>query len=829
MPSIVCRRAEQVLSPLPSRLALFWLLSVLFLQVGWPSMLFAESSLASDKAEQADSYPGLSELGPRLTQLVDFVEKADDRLAQAAEVAMVRQRFEQAVGQVDELKKKVAVLGDPETWYVDRLTQVNDQFRKLRKELAEIQGELTTRQQEIELIRSRHKEEVTFWQGWGAELKKQKVQVPEKSVRKVRQVLTRLGQAVKEASARVLKLQEQVSTAQQTVIAELDLFEVALDKIRQATFRKNAHSFISPEFYASFSPALLKEALRGLEAFFVIDWKYAQEFSWVFGLMVCCILLVGWVISHYRERFEATDEWQFVLRHPWAAGFFAAQVLFTPLLPAASPLLRFCLVLVGVSAVTILAAPLLENRRQARVLVLAAIVLMLTTAFRLIALPQSLYRVYIAVLALAAIPLLLHQVKTSLRERRADRGRFFRGLLRLGCLVLFISLAGQVSGYINFSFWLLEASFETGVVILFSHMAMRLGKGGIGFFCGRPEFQQNSFFRRYASEMEQKLERLLGFGVLFSATLRLLPVWRLFDSVGDAWETLTGFGITLGELDITLRMVILAAAAFYLSLQVSWLLQGLCETQVFYRKTVDRGVRDAIKKLIHYGIVLVGLLFALSSLGLGLQNFVVLLGAFGVGIGFGLQDIVNHFLSGLILLFERPIKVGDFIVVNEEWGTVTKIGLRSTVVETIDQAEIIVPNSQLIAEKVTNWTLSTRVARLVVPVGVAYGSDVTLVMQILTEVATGHPDAVADPAPSILFMEFGESSLNFEIRVFVRDISSRFGIRSEMLQQIDDRFREAGIEIPFPQRDLHLRSADGKLFESLSGVVRPRADEPNPS
>jgi len=459
-----------------------------------PAVADAKTDASANGVPAAAAYPGLSELGPRLTQLVDFVEKADDRLALAADVAAVQQGFEQVAVQVDELKKKVAVLGDPESWYVDRLSQVNDQFRQLRKSLAEIQDELTARQQEVELIHSRHKDELTFWQGWGDELKKQKVQVPEKSVRKVRQVLTELDRSVKEASSTLLKLQEQVGTVQQAVIAELDLFEAALDKVRKATFRKNAHSFLSPEFYASFSPSVFDAARQGLKTVLVIDWKYIQEFAWVFGLMVCCLFLVGWVIGHYRERFEATDEWQFVLRHPWAAGFFAAQVLFTPLLPAPSPLLRFVLLLVGVAAVTTLATPLLENRRQARALVLAALVLLLTTVFRLIALPQPLYRLYLAGLALAAIPLMLHQIRISMRERGMGQGRFFRSLLRIGCLVLLVSLAGQISGYINFSFWLLEASFETGAVILFAHMAMRLGKGGVGFLCGLPKFRKKQFF-----------------------------------------------------------------------------------------------------------------------------------------------------------------------------------------------------------------------------------------------------------------------------------------------------------------------------------------------
>jgi small-conductance mechanosensitive channel len=390
---------------------------------------------------------------------------------------------------------------------------------------------------------------------------------------------------------------------------------------------------------------------------------------------------------------------------------------------------------------------------------------------------------------------------------------------------LLATLLGQIFGYVNFSAWLLQAAFETGMVILSAHIILRLGSGGTDFLLKRTTLGERRFFKRLGGELSRRIGNLLRTIVVLYSIFYLLPLWRMFASSHEAWEIILNYSLIPTIAQVNVRMITMALVALYLALQFSWLLQGLFDTKFFYRKSVDRGVRDAIKKLVHYGVVTLGFLAGLSLLGFSLQNFVVVLGAFGVGIGFGLQDIVNNFLSGLILLFERPIKVGDFIVVNNEWGNITKIGLRSTVVETIDHAEIIVPNSQLISDKVTNWTHTSRVARLVIPVGVAYGSDVALVMGILAEVAQEHPDAVQEPKPNILFMEFGDSSLNFEIRVFVPEISDSFRIRSEILQQVDARFRDASIEIPFPQRDLHLRSIDGKILNHVDAMSTAEGKE----
>ncbi len=194
-------------------------------------------------------------------------------------------------------------------------------------------------------------------------------------------------------------------------------------------------------------------------------------------------------------------------------------------------------------------------------------------------------------------------------------------------------------------------------------------------------------------------------------------------------------------------------------------------------------------------------------------------GALGVGIGFGLQNIVNNFISGLILLFERPIKVGDMLVIDGQWGTVKEIRVRSTIFETFDRYVLIIPNSELVSNKVLNWThYGAGINRLSLKVGVAYGSDVRQVTQLLTEVCQANPRVVAVPPPQVYFEAYGDSSLDFKVWVFVRTPSDRMPATHELNSAIFEAFNEHGIEIPFPQRDLHIK-------EWPEGLEKPEASE----
>jgi small-conductance mechanosensitive channel len=249
-------------------------------------------------------------------------------------------------------------------------------------------------------------------------------------------------------------------------------------------------------------------------------------------------------------------------------------------------------------------------------------------------------------------------------------------------------------------------------------------------------------------------------------------------------------------------------------------LEKLLMDEVLLRREMQRGVRHSVARLAHYIIVFAGFLLALGILGFDFTKLTIVLSAFGVGIGFGLQGVVNNFVSGLILLFEGPVRVGDIIEIQGNWAEIKRIGLRATTIKTYDEADVILPNSDLIANQVTNWTLSNRRVRLIIPVGVAYGSDIPLAMETLIACTSVSSKVAKWPAPQVLFLSFGESSLELELRLWISDADYRLTVRSELHQEIDRRFREANIEIAFPQQDLHLRSVDDAVVLRSSEAAK---------
>ncbi|HWP81023.1 MAG TPA: mechanosensitive ion channel domain-containing protein [Bacteroidota bacterium] len=231
--------------------------------------------------------------------------------------------------------------------------------------------------------------------------------------------------------------------------------------------------------------------------------------------------------------------------------------------------------------------------------------------------------------------------------------------------------------------------------------------------------------------------------------------------------------------------------------------------RLLVKTSIHIGRRQAIATIVHYLVVVVGLLIVLQTAGIDLTTFNVFAGAIGIGVGFGLQNIANNFISGLIILFEQPIKIGDRIEVGEVEGDVTSIGARSTTVVTNDNISIIIPNSKLISENVINWSHNDNKVRFKIPVSVAYGTDVRLVEMVLLEVAHENKDVLEAPAPAVRFIEFGDNGLAFELRAWTDTLTHRKGLLISNLNfAIHEKFKEHKIEIPFPQRDIHIRTAE---------------------
>jgi potassium-dependent mechanosensitive channel len=298
---------------------------------------------------------------------------------------------------------------------------------------------------------------------------------------------------------------------------------------------------------------------------------------------------------------------------------------------------------------------------------------------------------------------------------------------------------------------------------------------------------------------------LLDIAIIAVGIVVLLLLWR-FDWIEvKGWIQAAFFGFQFGNLRISLQSVLVALGVFALGLALTRFVQRWISARVFAGRHVDTGLHESMRIGTGYLGFVLSALAGISYLGFDFSNIALVAGALSVGIGFGLQSIFNNFVSGLILLVERPIKIGDYINVSGQEGTVRKISVRSTEIETIFRQSVIIPNATLITDPVINWMHLDKVCRSDIAVGVDYGTDVELLRSTLLDVAQAHRGVLKSPPPVVHFAGFGDSSLDFELRVFLRDVRERIKSSSELRFAILNALREAGISIPFPQRDIHIK------------------------
>jgi small-conductance mechanosensitive channel len=277
-------------------------------------------------------------------------------------------------------------------------------------------------------------------------------------------------------------------------------------------------------------------------------------------------------------------------------------------------------------------------------------------------------------------------------------------------------------------------------------------------------------------------------------------------------------------MSFSLLGFIIAILILLLTQAVSRIWQHVFRKNILNQSGMEEGLQDSITTISAYILWSVGILISLNALGFNATSLTVVLGALGIGLGFGLQTIFNNFISGIILLFERPIQVGDDIEVNGIWARVKKINVRSTLVQTYDNASLIIPNSDLISSQVTNWSFKDKRLRRNVEVGVAYGSDVQLVRTTLLEVAEKTPRILKLPKPDVVFKNFGDSSLLFILRFWTR-VEYFYMVETDVRFEIDRLFRERKIEIAFPQHDIHIRSGLDPIKTRAADVSPVPANE----
>jgi len=313
---------------------------------------------------------------------------------------------------------------------------------------------------------------------------------------------------------------------------------------------------------------------------------------------------------------------------------------------------------------------------------------------------------------------------------------------------------------------------------------------------------------------EQTRRLLKLFSLLVTAVLLAL-IWSdltpAFSWLNDVVLWQYGAQGSNGELlnEVSLIDALVATIAVVFTVVAGRNLPGLLEITLLQALDLDQGTRYAASNFSRYIIYTVGSLLVLQLVGLGWDDVQWLIAAMGVGLGFGLKEIFANLISGIMILFERPIRIGDTVTIGDISGTVTRIRMRATTIADWDNKELVVPNKSFIVDPLINWTLSDQITRIVIPVGIAYGSDTEKAHATMSEVINSHPDVMTEPKPTVFFVGFGDSSLDFEIRVFVKERRLRMPLTHDLHMGLEKSLAKVGIEIPFPQRDLHIRSADG--------------------
>jgi small-conductance mechanosensitive channel len=466
---------------------------------------------------------------------------------------------------------------------------------------------------------------------------------------------------------------------------------------------------------------------------------------------------------------------------------------------------------------------------------LLALDLLLSDVVRMLYLPLEIGVVQAGITSLAVAALLIAFVRVPLASRQSallePPSRARPRWLKLPLTILALAIIGTtLAGYVALGQFMSKQVMLVGgtaLALFFVHVAIRrvaavLIEGDRPI--GRILEARLGLDHQRTSYLTRMLVFLFEFLLLLAVVPAVLLTWGFAREDLLDWPKLGIVGFQIGQFQFSLARILLAVLLFLALLSGTRFIQRWLDRSVLGPARVDRAISHSVLMGVGYTGVALATIIALSYAGLDFTQLAIVAGALSLGIGFGLQAIFNNFVSGIILLVERPIKVGDWIVVGTQEGFVRRINVRATEIETFDRASLIIPNSELVTGSVTNWTHRNPIGRLVIYVRVSYKADPEQVLAILVRVAEQSTSLLREPGPTAVFEDFAESAMLFSLRCFVPDVGSRLGVGTELRVAISKAFREAGIEIAYPQHDVHLRDLDG-VRSALTRALEARRRE----
>jgi potassium efflux system protein len=519
-----------------------------------------------------------------------------------------------------------------------------------------------------------------------------------------------------------------------------------------------------------------------------------------------------WYKKHFArlisvDRFELSDMHMTLVYSPVVTVLFIAALVIRFIFPDLPETFRALNLIILMIPMLIIVLRLYGSLARTWMTILV-VIYSITFIYELIYYPSIILRIVLLLISVIALILYLWMIlKKPLLDRFRDTLLYhlFRIILLGFALLLFIAVIGNLVGAVRMAEFFTLIPIQTAVLAIGILVATRAADTLVFLLLASNKVQKLNVFREEFEPIYRKTTRLIRLLLWVFFFVTMLNIFRVKDAFYEWGRGVLTEGWKIGAVDITPGSILIFILVIWISIVVTRMVRHILEKDVFARVTTAKGMPSTIILLVRIALISGGFFLAAAAAGMKLTNLSIVLGAFSVGIGFGLQNIFNNMVSGLIIAFERPIKVGDTVQVGDLMGVVLSIGLRSSTVRSFDGAEVIVPNGNLISNQMINWTLSDSNRRMDIRVGVAYGTDPGLVLRLMEEVASEHAMVNRTPSPRAYFLGFGDSSLNFRLLAWT-DIQDRLSVESELYVAVNNKLKKAGIEIPFPQRDVHIRS-----------------------
>jgi small-conductance mechanosensitive channel len=757
-------------------------------------------------SEQKSPVPELQNIVPLAAQLGKRLEKLNGQLAKIQTTDQVEADLAPIRESVAKLAERLARLQAAPDQDIGKLRAFKVDIALEENRIKQILSQVTANIGIIEAAIDEWRLEQQKWGHWREALSRDNLYgYVEPTFVSVEDMFRDAQGTIEKHLKPILSIQQKTWQAQNRILDLEQRVDSLILAIRGEALEIDQPFLFSIYFVEQFNRGLIEAVWKGIQSVSLRRAQYLVQKGWLLALQILFIAALVSVLRRRPDLLKRSKRLEWFVNHPLATACFAGVFPFLYFFEAFVLLWLIMLFALFIATERLLTG-IVRQKWLKRAIIGLLTIQLLVEIFGFINLPDPLMRVFVTV---AAIMALMLTARRAFVRGKPDQPHIW--FLRLCVMIFTVALLAEIMGYSLLAQYLLFSSISTIILLVLAQMAFRLLSGVAEVVIRSQRIQTFALIRNNTSKIIAKTDLFCTIGVGLWLLLTVLRTWRVFVDKETAVQNILSIGLTIGDRHFSLGLVLAAGVVLYGAFLLSWSVQSLMLDGIILSRKMQQGVRISIARLVHYTVVLVGFLLTLSVLGFDFTNIAIIGGALGVGIGFGMQTIVNNFVCGLIMLFERPVKVGDSVEFGNQTGRVKQVGLRATVVATYDNAEIVVPNADLITNQVTNWTLAERRRRLKLPVGVAYGSDVALVIQTLMECAEDHVLVLSNPKPAVIFFGFGDSSLDFELRVWIADFDSRRLVQSEINQDIDQRFRELGIEIPFPQRDLHLRSVDASV------------------